>query len=98
MPTIDAQEIAKVFVGNWVSHYDVPLELHTDQRRSLKLNLFSEMCKQFKINEAKTTALHPQSDGVVEWFNRTLLKHLSKVENEHRENWDHYIPLFMLTY
>ncbi len=35
---------------------------------------------------------------MVERFNRTLLQHLSKVVDEHREDWHHYIPRFMLAY
>ncbi len=32
VPIIDALEIAKVFVENWISHYGVPLELYADHR------------------------------------------------------------------
>ncbi len=96
--TVDAPEIAKVFAENCISHYGVPLELHTDQGRNFKSNLFSEMCKLLKINKTRTITLHRQSDGMVELFNRTLLQHLSKVVNEHQEDWDHYIPLFLLAY
>ncbi len=91
-------KIAKVFVENWILHCGVPLELHTDQGRNFKSNLFAEMCKLLKINKIRTTALHPQSDGMVERFNRTFLQHLSKVVDEHQEEWDHYIPLFILAY
>ncbi len=42
--------------------------------------------------------LHSQSDGMVEGFNRTFLQHLFKVVGEHQEDWDPYIPLFMLAY
>ena len=41
---------------------------------------------------------HPQSDGTIERFNRTLLDKLSTtVENDHR-NWDVQLPLLMLAY
>ncbi len=56
------------------------------------------MCTLLKINKIRTTALHLQSDGMVERFKRSLLQHLSKVIKEHQEDWDHYIPLFMLAY
>ncbi len=98
VPTIDAPEIIKVFVENWISYYSVPLELHTDQGRNFKSNLFGEMCKLLKINKTRTTTLYPQSDGMVKRFNRTLSQHLFKVVDEHQEEWDHYIPLFMLAY
>ncbi len=51
-----------------------------------------------KINKTRTTALQPQSDRMVERFSRTFLPHLSKVFDEHQEDWDHYIPLFMVAH
>ncbi len=56
------------------------------------------MCKQLNINKMRTTALHPQSDGKVEEFNKTLLQHLSVVVDEHQGDWDHHNPQFMLAY
>ncbi len=98
VPTTDAPERAKVLLENCISHYRAPLEFHTDQRKNFESNLFSEMRKQQKINKTRATVLHPQSDGMVERFNRTILQNLSKFVNEHQEDWDHYIPLFMLAY
>ncbi len=98
VPTIDAPEIAKVFRENWISHYGAPLELHTDQGRNLESNLFAEMCKLLKISKTRTTAFHPQSHGMVVRFNRILSQHLSKVVDKHQNDWDDYIPLFMLAY
>ncbi len=89
----------KIFVENWISHYGVSLELHTDQGRNFELNLFLKLCQLLKINKTRTSAPSPPpSDGMVERFNRILLQHLSQVVNKHQEDWDHYIPLFMLAY
>ncbi len=66
VPIIDAPEIAKVFVKNWISHYRVLLKLHIDQGGNFRSNLFSEMCKQLKINKIRTTVFHPQSDA--QWW------------------------------
>ncbi len=48
VPTIDAP--VEVFVENCISHYDVTLELRTNQGRNFKSNLFSEICKQEQFN------------------------------------------------
>ncbi len=96
--TTDDPKMAEVFVENWISQYGVPLELHTDRRRNFESNLFLEMCKLVRINKTRTATLHAQSDGMMEIFNKTLLQYLSKVAAEHQEDWDPYIPLFMLAY
>ena len=50
------------------------------------------------IRKTRTTLLHPQSDGMVERFNRTMEEHLSKVVAEHQKDWDRHLPLFLLAY
>ncbi len=72
-----------------------PLELHTDQGRNLRSNLFSEMCKLLKDNMTRTTALHPQLDKIVEWFNRSLLQHLSKGVDRHRRLEPQYFTIYV---
>ncbi|GBN71177.1 hypothetical protein AVEN_133434-1 [Araneus ventricosus] len=43
-------------------------------------------------------ALHPESDGMVERLNRTILNHLSLVVSKNQNDWDSYLPLFLLAY
>ena len=38
------------------------------------------------IRKTRTTLLHPQSDGMVERFNRTMEEHLSKVVAEYQKD------------
>ena len=56
------------------------------------------MCDLLGIHKTRTTPLHPQSDGMVERFNRTLEQFLSKVVQERQDDWDRHIPLFLLAY
>ena len=56
------------------------------------------MCKLLGINKTRTTPLHPQSDGMVERFNQTLIEHLAKVVDENQRDWDRHIPLFHMAY
>ncbi|GBN01476.1 hypothetical protein AVEN_209205-1, partial [Araneus ventricosus] len=46
----------------------------------------------------RTTALHPESDGMVERFNRTILNHLSLFVSRNQTDWDTHLPLFLLAY
>lgn len=56
------------------------------------------MCSLLGIKKTRTTALHPQSDGMVERFNRTLEEHLRKVVGKCQRNWDKHIQMFLLAY
>ena len=56
------------------------------------------MCKLLDIQKTHTTTYHPQSDGMVERFNRTLTTMLSAFVNEHHSDWDVHLPFIMMAY
>lgn len=64
------------------------MALHSDQGRNFESFVFAEMCRLLGIRKTRTTLLHPQSDGMVECFNRTLESQLTKFVNEHQSYWD----------
>ncbi|GFW24233.1 retrovirus-related Pol polyprotein from transposon 412 [Trichonephila clavipes] len=53
-----------------------------------------EVCELLGIDKTKTTPLHPQSDGMVERFNRTILNNLSLMVSKNQQDWDQKVPLF----
>lgn len=98
IPNQEAITVATKLVNEVFCRFGVPLEIHSDQGRNFESQLFQEVCKIFGIHKTRTTPYHPQSDGMVERFNQTLERHLAKVVDNHQDNWDEYIPLFLLAY
>lgn len=58
----------------------------------------AEILKKLGVKKTRTTPLHPQSDGMVERLNRTLLRYLSANVDWDQRDWDAWIPLFLLSY
>ena len=87
---------ADVLVKEYVCRFGVPLSLHSDQGRNFESNVFKEMCELLGIRKTRTTALHPQSDGLVERVNRTLESQLSKFVDRNQKDWDHLLPFMMM--
>ena len=51
-----------------------PLEqLHSDQGKQFESQLMAELCKLLHIKKTRTSQYHPQCNGMVERFNRTLV-------------------------
>ena len=50
------------------------------------------------IHRTRTTALHPQSDGMVERYNRTLENQLATFVQDHQKDWDLHLPLLLMSY
>ncbi|GBM17049.1 hypothetical protein AVEN_133316-1 [Araneus ventricosus] len=71
---------------------------HTYDITNFNPALFTELCKLLGIPKTRTTALHPESDGMVERFNRKILNHLSLFVSKNQTDWDTHLPLFLLAY
>ncbi|GBM38938.1 hypothetical protein AVEN_271052-1 [Araneus ventricosus] len=72
--------------------------LHSDQGTNFNSALFTKLCELLGILKTRTTALHPESDGMVERFNRTILNHLSLFVSNNQTDWDTHLPPFLLAY
>ena len=79
-PAVDqtAPTIAKLLVEGVISRHEVPSELLSDRGAAFMSKLLVEVCVLMGIKKVNITAYHPQTDGLVKCFNRTLLDMLSK--------------------
>ena len=97
IPNQEAQTVASVFL-DFVGRFGVPQTLHTDQGSNFESALFRELCNVLGIEKTRTTAYRPQSDGLVERFNRTLEQMLSVYVHENQKDWDIHVPLVLMAY
>ena len=50
------------------------------------------------LTQDKNDPISPESDGLIECFNRTLLMMLVMFAGEHRDDWDDLLPPVMMAY
>lgn len=74
----EATTVASVLVEEFMAHFCIPRQIHSDQGRNFGSKVFQEMCKSLGMDKTRTTPLHPQSDEMVEHFNGTVEGTLSK--------------------
>ena len=98
LPNHEAETVADVLVSEFFSRFGVPAELHSDQGREFESRVFSECCTLLGIQKTRTTPFHPQSDGMVERFNRTLLQQLAKYCGAGQDDWDVKLPAMLMAY
>ena len=98
VPDQSAITTAERLVCEMFCRFGVPEELHSDQGRNFEAQVFAGVCKLMGVTKTRTTPLHPQSDGLVERFNRTLSTQLAIVVERHQRDWDRHLPLIMMAY
>ena len=56
------------------------------------------LCALLGCTETRTAPYHPESDGMIERFNRTCLMMLSMFVNDRQDNWYELLPFVMHAY
>ncbi|KAI4877894.1 hypothetical protein NFI96_002308 [Prochilodus magdalenae] len=95
VPDQSAATTAGRLVEEFFCRFGLPEELHSDQGRNFESHVLSEVCRRLGIRKTRTTPLHPQSDGLVERFNRTLATQLAILTDQHQRDWDRHLPLVL---
>ena len=79
------------------STYGMPEVLHSDQGKNFESTLLQQTLATFGIHKSRTTAYHPEGDGMVERFNRSLLQML-RVYVTDQADWERFLPLMLFAY
>lgn len=98
IPDQSAATTAERLVSEMFCRFGAPEELHSDQGRNFEAEVFGEVCRRLGIKKTRTTPLHPQSDGLVERFNRTLSTQLAILVDKQQHDWDLHLPVILWAY
>jgi transposase InsO family protein len=93
-----APTMARVFWHQWVPHYGWPNSLITDQGQTFLSHLMRELCALGGTKKIQTTPYHPQTNGQVERYNRTLISMLGKLEPKDKRDWKVVLPAMCHAY
>ena len=99
-PTPDetATTVAKIICDHIVPRHGVPQQLISDRGKAFVGEVMTEVYRLLGIHKLSTSAYHPQTDGLVERFNKTLSQILAKYISFDQRDWDHYISYALFAY
>ena len=98
IPNMEAITVARKLVDEYFCRFSVPEQLHSDQGKQYESILLKEICDKLGILKTRTTPYHPQCDGLIERFNRTLIHMLSTTVKDHPFDWNDRLRKVCLAY
>ncbi len=79
-----------------ICRFGTPRTLQSDRGTHFVNELIQRLTKRFKIKHSLSSPYHPQSNGLVERFNKTFCEGIAKLAEE-VDQWDRFIqPVLLL--
>ena len=92
-----ARTVADAFYNNFILHYGIPEQIHSDQGANFESTIIKELCTIMGMSKSRTTSYHPMGNGQCEWFNRTLCDMFGSLDPSKKANWKSYVFAYIST-
>ena len=90
--TASVEETCDHLITHWISRYGCPMTFQSDSGKAFVGDLTKDLMKRSHMAQAHSTTYHPQTNGLVERQNRTLVNMLRVYCSRYMTDWDKYLP------
>ena len=87
-------DVARAFIAAWVSRFGTPADITSDRGAQFTSELWDAIAQNLGVRTHHTTAYHPQANGLVERFHRSLKASLRAALTD--GDWVDRLPWVML--
>ena len=96
--TASAEETCDHLINVWIARHGCPITFQSDNGKAFVGDLTKELMKRSQVAKAHSTTYHPQTNGLVERQNRTLVSMLRVYCSRYMDDWDKHLPQVMGAY
>ena len=96
--TASAEETCNHLINAWIARHGCRMTFQSDNGKPFVEELTKELMRRFQVAQAHSTTYHPQTKGLVERQNRTLMTMLRVYCSRYMTDWDRYLPQVMGAY
>jgi len=93
IPDCTAEVVTTTFFNTWISRYGAPAVITTDRGAQFESALFQALVKLIGSRRIRTTAYHPQANGMIERWHRSLK---SAIKCHATQNWAEVLLMILL--
>jgi len=94
LSSISTETCVRAFISSWISRFGVPATLTSDRGAQFTSSVWAGVCRVLGISTSQTTSFHPQSNGMIERFHRSLKSSLRARAAD--SDWVFHLPLVLL--
>ena len=91
LPTKEASGVARMLVDRVIPITGIPETIQSDNEKEFTGLFIEGICRLLGIKHHTVINYHPQAQGIVERYNRTLKQTLLGYCNDRRDDWDEYL-------
>ena len=96
--TASAGETCDHLINTWIARHGCPMTFQSDNGTAFVGELTKELMRRSQVAQAHSTTYHPQTNGLVERQNRTLVSMLRVYCSRCMTDWDRYLQQVMGAY
>ena len=98
VPDQSADTVVSVLVGDWITKFGAPQQLHSDQGKSFESQVVALLCRHYGIKKTRSSAYNPKGNGQVERFNRTFHNLLRSLPPQQKKHWPRHLGELVFWY
>lgn len=95
---IAAEETAQLYFDQIFRYHGLPMRVRSDSGSQFVSTFLTELWRLCGTKQTLSTAYHPQSQGLVEHANRTLIESLRHYLHGVYEDWEDHVPAVEFAY
>ena len=89
---------AKMLRNGYFGLFGAPAYLVSDQGKAFTGHLITNLCELYGVQKLRTSPYHAQTNGQVERMNQTIIRMISKLEQDKKARWSEHLPKMLAAY
>ena len=90
--TASMEETCNHLINIWLARHGCPITVQSDNSKAFVGDLTKELMRRSQVAQAHSTTYHPQTNGLVERQNRTMVSMLRVYCSRYMDDWDRHLP------